>query len=140
MLKKVDAMSMAHGLEVTTPFLDRSVIEFAQSIPTDYKINRKHGKRILRDTFSDLLPKSISTRSKKGFEIPLAYWLEDEIVEQFQSDRFSKDYLIKQDLFNVEYVMYLKKDLKSAIQGDRIYLVWALIVFQFWWDKQQKKS
>lgn len=140
MLKKVDAMSMAHGLQVRTPFLDRSVIEFAQSIPTDYKINRKHGKRILRDTFSDLLPKSILTRSKKGFEIPLAYWLEDEIVEQFQSDRFSKDYLIKQDLFNVEYVMYLKKDLKSAIQGDRIYLVWALIVFQFWWDKQQKKS
>ena len=72
MLKKVDAMSMAHGLQVRTPFLDRSVIEFAQSIPTDYKINRKHGKRIIRDTFSDLLPKSILTRSKKGFEIPLA--------------------------------------------------------------------
>ena len=71
-IEKADALSMAHGLEVRTPFLDRSVIEFAQSIPTDYKINRKHGKRIIRDTFSDLLPKSILTRSKKGFEIPLA--------------------------------------------------------------------
>lgn len=140
MLKKVDAMSMAFGLEVRTPFLDAEVISFANSLPLNFKIHKKQGKRILRDTFKEMIPYSISTRSKKGFEIPLAYWLGEELEEQFESERFSSKYIKEQGLFDVDFIENLKCNLNTAHSGDRIYLVWALIVFQFWWEKQQKNQ
>ncbi|MGB1104815.1 MAG: asparagine synthase (glutamine-hydrolyzing) [Crocinitomicaceae bacterium] len=140
MLKKVDAMSMAFGLEVRTPFLDAEVISFANSLPLNFKIHKKQGKRILRDTFKEMIPNSISTRSKKGFEIPLAYWLGEELEEQFESERFSSKYIKEQGLFDVDFIENLKCNLNTALSGDRIYIVWALIVFQFWWEKQQKNQ
>jgi asparagine synthase (glutamine-hydrolysing) len=71
MLHKVDLTSMAHALEVRTPFLDKRVVEFAFSLPAEAKMHRGSGKHILRETFGHLLPTTVMTRSKKGFEVPL---------------------------------------------------------------------
>lgn len=71
MLHKVDLTSMANALEVRTPFLDLRVVEFAFSLPAEAKLRVGSGKYILRDTFGHLLPTTVMTRSKKGFEVPL---------------------------------------------------------------------
>jgi asparagine synthase (glutamine-hydrolysing) len=71
MLHKVDLTSMAHALEVRTPFLDLRVVEFAFSLPPEAKLVKGSGKHILRETFGHLLPATVMTRSKKGFEVPL---------------------------------------------------------------------
>ncbi|MDA7804211.1 asparagine synthase (glutamine-hydrolyzing) [Crocinitomix sp.] len=135
MLKKVDLMSMAHGLEVRTPFLDVKVVEFANQLPMNYKINGKEGKYILREAFKDLLPESVLKRSKKGFEIPLKEWLNDEIGAILKGPFFSEEYLDKQNLFNHEAIAELSEEWESDQFGDRIYLVWSLIVFQHWWNR-----
>ena len=134
MLKKVDAMSMAHGLEVRTPFLDRSVVSFANSLPASFKLNHKEGKLILKDSFKNLLPESILNRKKKGFEIPIEFWLKDQLSEQFNRPIFSKDYIENQGVFQMEYIHYLKKNLNQTLSGDHIYLIWSLIIFQNWWE------
>jgi asparagine synthase (glutamine-hydrolysing) len=135
MLKKVDLMSMAHSLEVRTPFLDKNIVEFANSLPESYKLNKQEGKLILKAAFEEDLPKEILYRSKKGFEVPIQDWLSDEIEELFNSEMFSKDYIERQGLFNHNYIALLGKNLKNSDFGDKIYLVWSLLVFQYWWNK-----
>ena len=138
MLKKVDLMSMASALEVRTPFLDHELVEFVNSLPASYKINKSSTKRILRDTFANRLPHSVVHRSKKGFEIPIKEWLNDEIELQLSRHWFSEAYIKDQGIFNPLFIKELKLAWNNPRFGDKIYLVWALLVFQSWWDKQMK--
>ena len=140
MLKKVDMTSMAHALEVRTPFLDFQLVEFANSLPEEFKMNLKTGKKILRDAFSDSLPHSIVNRKKSGFEIPLRLWLEPQIIAEFSKPEWSREYLDAQGLFRYDFVEKLKQDWSQPGFGDRIYLVWSLLVFQHWWHKYMMPS
>lgn len=78
-LVKVDRMSMANSLEVRAPFLDYRIIEFAASLPSDWKIKGSKKKIILRSAFSRLLPPGILNRPKHGFTVPLDKWFRDEL-------------------------------------------------------------
>lgn len=140
MLKKVDQMSMAHALEVRVPFLDHEVVEFVNSLPDEWKVTSKKTKIILRETFKNNLPDSILTRSKKGFEIPLQSWLKEDLDNLFNASYFSKDYVEKQNLFDFQFIDVLKFEMKSGKIGERIYLVWALVVFQNWYHENIYQS
>ena len=135
MLKKVDLMSMANSLEVRIPFLDRSVVDFANSLPLEFKMDQKESKRILKETYQDRLPPEVLYRPKKGFEIPLQDWLGPQIAEIFNSELFSKDFIDEQGVFEYAGIKDLVKSVNSKRFGDKIYLVWSLIVFQHWWKK-----
>ena len=135
MLKKVDLMSMASSLEVRTPFLDHHLVEYVNSLPVDFKINQKGGKQILKDAFSDHLPAEIFSRSKKGFEIPIYDWLSEEIGEIMNGPLFTAEFVKNQGLFNYEEILKLKNDWGKTNFGDKIYIIWALIVFQHWWNR-----
>ncbi|HLB57244.1 MAG TPA: asparagine synthase C-terminal domain-containing protein, partial [Gammaproteobacteria bacterium] len=80
-LVKVDRASMAHSLEVRTPFLDHRLVEFAAALPLHYKIKRNNGKRILKTSQAKRLPNDISRRPKKGFNSPISHWLSHELFE-----------------------------------------------------------
>jgi len=135
MLKKVNLMSMASALEVRTPFLSHKFLELMNSLPIAYKLNKRGGKRILRESFSELLPNSVLTRSKKGFEIPLKDWLGEEIDTILSGPLFQPEFLSKQGLFKAEGINELRADWNKKNFGDRIYVVWALIVFQHWYNR-----
>lgn len=75
MLVKVDRMSMAHGLEVRSPFLDPAVVSAAMGMPGSDKVRPGAGKYVLRRAFADRLPAEVFDRPKKGFEAPIARWL-----------------------------------------------------------------
>jgi asparagine synthase (glutamine-hydrolysing) len=76
---KVDIASMQHALEVRCPLVDQELIEFAATVPSSLKMRGFRGKWLLRQALSDLLPRSILYRSKKGFGIPHARWLRGEL-------------------------------------------------------------
>lgn len=135
MLKKVDMTSMANSLEVRTPFLDRSVVDFANSLPLDFKLDSKNSKKILKHAFENDLPHEILYRKKRGFEIPIQAWLGDKIEDLLNSETFSKEFIENQGLFKHEGIKDLVKIGKSRNFGDKIYLIWSLIVFQTWWKK-----
>lgn len=140
MLNKVDLMSMAHSLEVRTPFLDRRVVEFANGLPSTYKVNAEGGKQILKDAFRDLLPESVLNRSKKGFEIPIKEWLNDEITTILKGPLFTLEFIQNQSLFNYSYILKLRNEWSDPNFGDKIYMVWALIVFQHWWERNSTSA
>ncbi|RMH23218.1 MAG: asparagine synthetase B, partial [Gemmatimonadetes bacterium] len=75
LLVKADRCSMAHGLELRSPFLDTALVEWAASLPDRLRIRGRRLKALLKDAFPDLLPEAIRTRGKMGFGIPLPTWL-----------------------------------------------------------------
>jgi asparagine synthase (glutamine-hydrolysing) len=135
MLTKVDLMSMAHGLEVRVPFLDYRVVNFLFSLPDDFKINKSIRKRILQDTFRDMLPPELYNRPKKGFEVPLLKWFRKELKSWITDDLLSKKKIEEQGIFNYAEIEKLKKQLFSSNPGDVHARIWGLIVFQVWWRR-----
>lgn len=79
LLPKVDRMSMAHGLEVRSPFLDRELVEHALMLPDRFKVRGISLKRALKAAVADLLPPEILQRPKHGFGVPLDRWFRDEL-------------------------------------------------------------
>ncbi|MEC9293732.1 MAG: asparagine synthase (glutamine-hydrolyzing) [Chloroflexota bacterium] len=75
LMVKADRMSMAHGLEVRSPFLDHNLLDFASRIPDRYSRSGGSGKQILKRAYSDLLPDEILHRPKAGFRVPVGEWI-----------------------------------------------------------------
>lgn len=67
----MDRMSMAHGLEARSPFLDPALVEFGASLPDHLRMRFGIGKRLLRRAMKGILPESIFARGKMGFGAPL---------------------------------------------------------------------
>jgi asparagine synthase (glutamine-hydrolysing) len=135
MLTKVDLMSMANGLEVRVPFLDYEVVNYLFSLPSDYKINKDLRKRILQDTFRDVLPAQLYNRPKKGFEVPLLKWFRKEMKSLITDDLLSQKNIEEQGIFDYRQIDKLKQQLFSSNPGDVHARIWGLIVFQWWWRK-----
>jgi asparagine synthase (glutamine-hydrolysing) len=71
-----DAISMAHSIESRLPFLDYRLVEFASSLPADFKVGRGDTKRILRDHLRSVgLPAIADRRDKLGYPTPADSWL-----------------------------------------------------------------
>jgi asparagine synthase (glutamine-hydrolysing) len=135
MLTKVDWSSMAHGLEVRVPFLDHELVNFVTGLPDEFKIHHGMRKRILQDTFKQLLPKEIYQRPKKGFEVPLLRWMRNELSGEIERVLLNERILQEQGLFSIERFKNLKRQLHSRNPGDAPARLWGLLVFQKWWKK-----
>jgi asparagine synthase (glutamine-hydrolysing) len=85
MLVKVDRMSMAHSLEVRTPFLDHRLIELLVQTHKDVKMRGIERKSILRRTVARALPPQLLRAPKKGFAVPLGAWFRDRSFESFSA-------------------------------------------------------
>lgn len=135
MLFKVDLMSMKNSLEVRPPFLDHRLVGYAFSLPERWKIGKKQGKLILREAFKDLLPETILTRDKKGFEVPLLPWLRTELAGMIHDELLSEKFIREQNIFSYSEIIKLKQKLFSANPGDSAARIWGLVVFQYWFKK-----
>ena len=136
MLVKVDLMSMANSLEVRSPFLDYNVVDFAFGLPAKYKIDGGMKKKIVQDAFRHMLPEEIYNRPKHGFEIPLLGWFRKELWGLINDDLLNKKFVEEQGIFNPAAIEKFKAQLHSNNPGDSHATIWALIVFQYWWKKQ----
>lgn len=135
MLYKVDMTSMMSALEVRTPLLDHFVVQHAFRLPVMFKVNSFTKKKILQDTYRDLLPSSVFDRPKKGFEVPLLTWFKGPMKERFESLCADKDFLQEQGLFNAVAIDELKKKLYSNNPGDSAANAWSLLAFQHWYKQ-----
>jgi asparagine synthase (glutamine-hydrolysing) len=133
MLRKVDSMSMANSLEVRNPFLDFRVVDFAFSIPENFKINKNTQKRMVKDAFRNLLPASIYHRGKRGFEVPLLKWMQTHLKSRIMEQWMHPDFIREQGVFNPDGIAALKQQLFHKPDGETQARIWAIIVFQNWW-------
>jgi len=130
-LMNEDRMSMAHGLEVRVPFLDRRVVEFAVRLPIRARVGLLHRKRILRDLMKDILPKRILAKKKHGFTFdPVAQF--GHGLGPYLRQYLTEDRVNKTDLFQWAFV---KKILDAAPHPDlrhHYFLLWQICGFINW--------
>jgi asparagine synthase (glutamine-hydrolysing) len=135
MLKKVDSMSMANGLEVRVPFLDHEVVEYAFGLPSHYKIDAHTQKRVLRDAFRTIVPDAALYKRKHGFEVPLLRWLRTHLRTLIRDELLSREFVVRQGIFDPDAIHALVERLYSDRPGDITPQVWSLVVFQYWWKE-----
>ncbi len=134
MLTKADRMSMQYGLEVRTPFLDHYLVDFVFSLPAKWKLKGGIRKNLLKEAFKNELPDYIVNRKKKGFEVPMWAWLNGPLKD-IMLTLLSDEQLNKTGLFNKQKVNALIDQTFSKEPGDAPATIWALMVFQVWFNK-----
>jgi asparagine synthase (glutamine-hydrolysing) len=77
LLRDTDVMGMSHGLEVRVPFLDEDFKRLAGNIAPQIRFDMHQPKKLLIDSFADILPRAIWDRSKMGFTFPLQKWMRE---------------------------------------------------------------
>ncbi len=75
MLVKVDRASMANSLEVRPPLLDHKLVEWAATLPPNFKLQGHSGKRVFKEAMHSRVPRDILYRKKQGFDMPVSAWL-----------------------------------------------------------------
>lgn len=125
-----DRMSMASGVEVRVPFLDKELVEFAFNIPDQYKQRRTEGKWVLKKALEGYLPKDIIYRPKTGFGAPLRRWMRNELRE-YLGENLSFESLKNRGLFNPVAVRKLIEDNDKG-KIDASYTLFSLLCIEIW--------
>jgi asparagine synthase (glutamine-hydrolysing) len=126
-----DKLSMAHGLEVRVPFLDKEIVEFAERLPANFKVRRGSQKWLHRQVCEQLLPKTILRRKKRGFAVNVVDdWFRgsmSEKMEEIMMDSGSHLYRYLQP----SAVQRLFKQHQSG-QSDYHKILFSLVVCEEW--------
>ena len=124
---------MMASLEVRTPFLDIDFAEFANSLPSSFKMRGKIRKYILKKAFKGIVPDEILRRSKKGFGVPLALWFKGPL-KPLLLETFAPEKVTAIGLFNPAALQAI---LDSHFSGrrDMRKQIWALLCFEKWRER-----
>ncbi|MCB0761301.1 MAG: hypothetical protein KDC12_07220, partial [Flavobacteriales bacterium] len=135
MLVKTDRMSMAHGLEIRTPFLDHRVVEWARGRSSNALRNKAQGKLPLRSEFGHLLPAEVFDRPKHGFEIPLQSWLsgplKTQVSDALEEGRFVALPFMSPSAIRSIRTAYIKGTFNPS-------LIWTLYVLSEWMHRNHR--
>jgi asparagine synthase (glutamine-hydrolysing) len=132
MLVKVDRMSMAHSLEVRSPFLDHRLVEFVLSLPPRLKLRRGETKVILRRTVEGRLPPATLRKPKQGFNVPLREWFRGAL-SGLAADRLLGSGGLPSHLFNRRAVELLLREHRDG-RMDHSATIWLLLSYAMWWQ------
>jgi asparagine synthase (glutamine-hydrolysing) len=132
MLVKVDRMSMAHSLEVRSPFLDHRLVEFVFSLPMSLKLKGSRSKAILRDAMQPYLPPETLKKPKRGFSVPMRSWLRGELHEM-ATDYLGKNSPLPDGIFAHDEVAALLSEHRAG-SADHSGIIWALLCYATWQD------
>ena len=130
LMTKVDIASMAHSLEARQPLLDFRLVEWAASLPSHLKLRGKKGKRLLMDTYYDLLPKAIWHRPKMGFGVPIAKWFRTSLRDRTYDALLGPDAKCHQ-YFRREAISALVEEHMTG-RGNQAYRLWNLLFLELW--------
>jgi asparagine synthase (glutamine-hydrolysing) len=133
---KVDRATMAFSLEARAPLLDHRVVDFANSLPTEFKFHNGVMKRILKDVLYESVPKQIFDRPKAGFTMPFSRWFKEDLKDYVLSELDDKS-LKDIPCIDVEKVQFR---IKQHMDGswNRYPLIWNLLVLKQWLNNNGK--
>ncbi|MCU0237073.1 MAG: asparagine synthase (glutamine-hydrolyzing) [Acidobacteria bacterium] len=130
---KVDRMSMATSLETRAPLLDYKLVEFAFSLPPDWKVRGRTGKWFFKKAMEGILDPGIIYRQKEGFSIPIKNWLKTDLKE------LMLETLSEKKINDMGYFSWpaVQKMIVEHLQNrdNHAHRLWALMQFHLWHDQ-----
>lgn len=130
---KMERASMAHSLEVRSPFLHSDIVNLSNTIPLQYKTNNKEGKLITRSILEDFLPKNFINKKKQGFIVPLEKLLKTSMKEWAEkilfSERVKEHSFFDIDNARSEWIKFQNNEIVN------FYKFWDIIIFQSWYEE-----
>jgi asparagine synthase (glutamine-hydrolysing) len=126
LLLKADIASMAHSLELRSPFLDHEVVALGLALPDSLKTRGREGKVALRRAFAPDLPAQIARRGKSGFGVPLGRWFRNDLRETAR-ELLSTD----RGWFRADAVQGLLDEHESG-RADHGHRLWCLLMLELW--------
>lgn len=130
-LVKVDRMSMAHSLEVRSPFLDHAVQELAVDLPSSLKLRSGTTKWILRElAFRRGIPEAVINRPKMGFAIPVGAWMRGSLKDWVQDLVLSERSRARGYFVEAELRRLLSEHLEG--RADHETRLWNLAMLELW--------
>tara|TARA_Y100001958_G_scaffold30445_1_gene19621 strand:+ start:36359 stop:38218 length:1860 start_codon:yes stop_codon:yes gene_type:complete len=138
LLVKMDIATMSNSIEGRSPFLGKEILEIAPLLPNKYKVNNFTTKYILRKLAKKYLPNEIIKQPKRGFEVPLAYWIDNQLKT------IVSDYLISPKI-STEYIdsSFIQKLLSKNLNVSpikRAKMIWNIFTLEVWYKNYQKSS
>lgn len=134
LLVKMDIGSMAHSVEVRSPFLSKYLLEFAPTLPDVFKVNRLKTKYILRKLAEKYLSAELIKQPKRGFEVPLKYWIEHDlknnIGDKLRPGCYAENYIPPKFLQNL-----LANKIPVAAEK-RAKMLWSLYCLEVWYQNE----
>jgi asparagine synthase (glutamine-hydrolysing) len=129
-LTKVDRMSMLVALEARVPLLDHHLVEFAATIPPQFKVRKGETKYLLKKIAARYLPHEVIYRPKQGFAVPVAQWINDEWREMVR-ELLTGNRAMGRHLFNPAFLQQMLQEHESG-REDRSHIIWTLMVLELW--------
>jgi asparagine synthase (glutamine-hydrolysing) len=125
-----DRMTMAHGLEARSPFLDHELVEFLAKVPAKMKVQNNQPKYLMRKLAADYLPTPILQREKQGFMLPIAYWFRTDLFPVL-SQTLENSHFVKGGWFKKESIQNLLQEHRSNRYDHHVRL-WMLLTLELW--------
>jgi asparagine synthase (glutamine-hydrolysing) len=132
LLVKADKITMANSLELRVPLLDHVLLEFAASLPSEFKVRGRETKRILKATFAKSLPEEILKRKKAGFPVPYESWLRGELKTKVEEVLLSERCLSRGYFQKTEVNRLLEANSRAGSFAKEIF---CLLVLELWHRK-----
>jgi asparagine synthase (glutamine-hydrolysing) len=133
-LVKMDIATMANSQEGRSPFLSKEILEYIPSMNDDYKIRGKTTKYMLRQLATKYLPAELINQPKRGFEIPLKKWLDNELKE-ILFDYLSGNNNFYSNFVNDNFVTNLLEKKIKISEEKRAKILWTLFSMEVWYKK-----
>jgi asparagine synthase (glutamine-hydrolysing) len=133
---KVDRSTMSASLEGREPFLDHRIIEFVAQLPSSLKLKGENTKHLLKEIVYRYVPREIMERPKRGFGIPLIYWLNNEL-ESYVCKYLDRERIKQEGLLNPDAVAAIRNAYMNGNLSLWI-IVWKIITFEMWFEKWMK--
>ncbi len=129
-VKRVDNMTMAHGLEARVPFLDHELVELAARIPAEHKLAHG-GKGVLKEAARKVIPPAVIDRPKGYFPVPALKYLDGPYLALVR-DALGSRAARERSLFQKPYLEALLANPKAHITPLRGSELWQVALLELW--------
>lgn len=132
-LQKVDRATMSASLEGREPLLDHRLIEWAATLPDEFKYRNGEKKFILKEIVHQYVPKNLLDRPKMGFAIPIAEWLKHDLRDIVET-QVNQQRVEQEGILNWKEVARIKEKFYAGKKEYDVKL-WYILMFQMWMER-----